>query len=204
MHERNTRFFLDTNVFIAASKRGWTRTTDLVLRLIEGEEDLIVNEALIGEYRKYADRLGDNGRILLDRLLEDVAVLEIPEDVIARCIPFFPVGEVADVLHAATCLSAGGTLISNDRHFEKIRQSEIIGVWTISEAIAKFFESMRQQLCEKKTSGLGRAHNSVKLAPSGNLNLIPRPTPSRELRCPGGRRLLSRPDGRHLRRRRGR
>jgi hypothetical protein len=26
----------------------------------------------------------------------------------------------ADILHAATCLSAGGILISNDRHFEKI------------------------------------------------------------------------------------
>jgi predicted nucleic acid-binding protein len=137
LHARNTRFLLDTNVFISASKRRWTRTTDLVLTLIEGEDELIANEALIGEYKKYAVSLGDNGRILLDRLLEDVAVLEVPEDAIARCIPFFPEGEVADVLHAATCLCASGTLISNDRHFEKIRQSEIIEVWTISEAIAK-------------------------------------------------------------------
>ena len=54
LHERSTRFLLDTNVFIAAAKRGWTRTTDLVLRLVEGKEILIANEALIGEYRKYA------------------------------------------------------------------------------------------------------------------------------------------------------
>jgi predicted nucleic acid-binding protein len=137
LRERNIRFLLDTNVFIAAAKRGWTRTTDLVLRLIEGEEDLIANDALIGEYRKYAACLGDNGRNLLDRLLQEVAVLEISDDAIVRCMPFFPVGEVADVLHAATCLSADGTLISNDRHFEAIRQSEIIEVWTISDAIAR-------------------------------------------------------------------
>lgn len=137
MQERNTRFLLDTNVFISASKRGWTRTTDLILELIDGEEDLIANEALIAEYRKYAGRFGQNGPILLDRLLEKVAVLDISDDVIVQCIPFFPEEEVADVLHAATCLYAGGTLISNDRHFEKIKQSEIIEVWTISDAISK-------------------------------------------------------------------
>lgn len=137
MHERSTRFLLDTNVFIAAAKRGWTRTTDLVLRLVDGEEDLIANEALIGEYRKYAGELGDYGQLLLDQLLHEVVVLEISDDVIARCVPFFPEGQDADILHAATCLSAGGILISNDRHFEKIRQERIIEVWTISEAIAR-------------------------------------------------------------------
>jgi predicted nucleic acid-binding protein len=50
--ERNTRFLLDTNVFIAAAKKGWTRTTELVIRLIDGQEDLIANDALIGEYQK--------------------------------------------------------------------------------------------------------------------------------------------------------
>jgi hypothetical protein len=54
---------LDTNVFIAAAKKGWTKTTDLVLRLIDGEEELIANDALIGEYRKYAGGLGENGHI---------------------------------------------------------------------------------------------------------------------------------------------
>jgi hypothetical protein len=34
-------------------------------------------------------------------------------------------------------LSTGGILISNDRHFEKIRQAGTIEVWTISEAIVK-------------------------------------------------------------------
>jgi hypothetical protein len=49
LHDPNTRFLLDTNVFIAASKSGWTRTTDLVLRLVNGEEVLtkiLIIEAL--------------------------------------------------------------------------------------------------------------------------------------------------------------
>ncbi len=135
MHERNTRFLLDTNVFIAAAKKGWTRTTELVIRLIDGQEDLIADDALIGEYRKYAGDLGENSQLLLRYLLQKVVVLEISDEVIAVCLPFFPEGQYADVLHAATCLSAGGTLISNDSHFEKIRNAGIIEVWTISEAI---------------------------------------------------------------------
>jgi predicted nucleic acid-binding protein len=137
LHERSTRFLPDTNVFIAAAKSGWTRTTDLVLRIVDGEVDLIANDALIGEYKKYESCLGDYGQLLLDQLLRKVIVLEISDDFIAPCIPFFSEGQEADILHAATCLSAGGILISNDRHFEKIRQARMIKVWTISEAIAK-------------------------------------------------------------------
>lgn len=44
LHERNTRFLLDTNVFIAAAKKGRTRTTELVMRLIDGPEDLVADK----------------------------------------------------------------------------------------------------------------------------------------------------------------
>ena len=89
MQEKSTRFLLDTNVFIAAAKRGWTRTTDLVLTLVEGEVDLIANEALIGEYRKYSRELGDYGQLLLDQLFLKVVVLEISDQAINRCKLFF-------------------------------------------------------------------------------------------------------------------
>jgi predicted nucleic acid-binding protein len=128
---------LDTNVFIAAAKRGWTRTTDLVLALVESEEDLIANDALIGEYKKYARELGDYSQLLLDQLFLKVVVLEIPDEAITRCKPLFRDGQEADILHSATCLSAGGILISNDRHFDRIKEARIIEVWTISEAIAE-------------------------------------------------------------------
>jgi predicted nucleic acid-binding protein len=137
LHERTTRFLLDTNVFIAAAKRGWTKTTELVIRLIEDQEDLIADEALIAEYRKYAVGLGNYGQRLLDHILQKAFVLEPSDDEIALCLPFFPENQEADVLHAATCLNAGGILISNDKHFEKIRKAGIVEVWTISEAIER-------------------------------------------------------------------
>lgn len=137
MHERSTRFLLDTNVFIAAIRRGWTRSTDLVIRLVDGPETLIGNEALIGEYRKYANEFGGFGQILFYHLQQKVEVLELLDDDIARCQPFFPEGQEADVLHAATCVGAGGILISNDKHFERIHKAGIVEVWTISEAIKR-------------------------------------------------------------------
>lgn len=137
MHAKNTRFLLDANVFIAESKKGWTRTTDLVLRLIDGQEELIADDALICEYSKYAVELGDYGLLLLRYILEKVTVLGQSEEEIAMCLPFFPEGQEADILHAATCLNAGGILISNDKHFENIRRARIIEVWTISEAIER-------------------------------------------------------------------
>lgn len=137
LRERNTKFLLDTNVFIAAAKKGWTKTTELVIRLIDGPEDLIADEALIAEYGKYAEDLGNNGQLLLRYLLQKVVVLELSDEDIARCLPFFPEGQYADVLHAATSLITGAVLISNDRHFEKIRNAGLIEVWTISEAMVR-------------------------------------------------------------------
>ncbi len=122
MHEKSTRFLLEANVFIASSKRGWTRTTDLVLRLIDGQEELIADDALIGEYKKYAERLGSWGQLMLHYLLQKAVVLEKSDEDIARCLQFFPEGQEADVLHAATCLSAGGILISNDKHYCRYRR----------------------------------------------------------------------------------
>lgn len=88
-------------------------------------------------YRKYANEFGGFGQILFYRLQQKVEVLELLDDDIARCQPFFPEGQEADVLHAATCLGAGGILISNDKHFERISNAGIVEVWTTSEAIKR-------------------------------------------------------------------
>ena len=53
--KRNTRFLVDTNVFIAAVKRGWTKTTDLLLYLLTSDYGLVGNDVLLAEYRKYAE-----------------------------------------------------------------------------------------------------------------------------------------------------
>ena len=40
-------------------------------------------------------------------------------------------------MHAATCLQAKAVLITNDRDFDGIKESGVIEVWSISEAIKK-------------------------------------------------------------------
>ena len=127
---------IDTNVFIAAVKKGWTDTTELLLHLLSsGRYRLIANDVLLAEYRKYAERLSamDFYEFLVRRV--DV-VNPRPEDV-QKVLPYFPKDQIADAVHAATCLITGAVLITNDRHFEKISRVGLIEVWSITKAIKK-------------------------------------------------------------------
>jgi predicted nucleic acid-binding protein len=45
---------------------------------------------------------------------------------------------LAGIIHAAACLKADATLITNDTHFNKIRDEGIIKVQSISNVINKF------------------------------------------------------------------
>jgi len=51
---RSTRFLIDTNLFIAAIKRGKTRSTELLLIFLDGPWELVANDILISEYERYA------------------------------------------------------------------------------------------------------------------------------------------------------
>jgi hypothetical protein len=44
---------------------------------------------------------------------------------------FLPLG----ALHAATCLQTGAALITNDKHFDRIKKEGVIEVWNASMAI---------------------------------------------------------------------
>ncbi|MGD0805054.1 MAG: hypothetical protein ABSA11_13390 [Candidatus Bathyarchaeia archaeon] len=50
------------------------------------------------------------------------------------CRGFIGTSDPSDVAHAATCLQTGSTLISDDRHFDKIRDEEIVDVWGTERA----------------------------------------------------------------------
>ncbi|ALV63865.1 hypothetical protein ADU37_CDS21680 [Thermococcus sp. 2319x1] len=50
MPKKNTRFLIDTNVFIAAVKKGWTKTMDLLLYLLTSDYELVGNDVLLAEY----------------------------------------------------------------------------------------------------------------------------------------------------------
>ncbi|VVB64775.1 Uncharacterised protein [uncultured archaeon] len=54
MPGRSTRFLIDTNLFVAAIKRGKMRSTELLLVLLDGPWELVADDILVSEYQKYA------------------------------------------------------------------------------------------------------------------------------------------------------
>ena len=141
MQERCTRFLIDSNLFIAAVKGRWTKSSELLSVLLEGSMELVANKALLSEYEKYAGEL--EAEYIFGYMKRRVILIDQTVGELEIFSPFFPKSQAADIVHAATCLHAGAVLISNDRHFEKIKESGLMEVWTISEAIKKLLNVER-------------------------------------------------------------
>ena len=144
------RFVVDTNVFVAAIKpfsksghgRASTETSSLalLLRLINDDElELFANKWLLDEYKRLGEELSsETSDLILGQLAAKMReATELEEKAVARCRPYLPDREDADVLHAATCLQSRAVLITNDRDFDRIKESGIIEVWSISHAIRR-------------------------------------------------------------------
>ena len=133
MPDRSSRYLLDNTIFIAAVKRKWTKSTELIYNLLDCPAELFANELLIFEYEKYAKALGTYE--LLNYMKKSVIQVNPSQEEIDACAPFFPESELADIVHAATCLYADAILITNDNHFNKIKNSGLVEVWSNTKAI---------------------------------------------------------------------
>ncbi len=133
------RFLADTNLFIAAIKKRARSTDLLILLLTDPEIKIIANDVLLDEYRRFALRL--DVWDFFEFIQGVVDVINPTEESIMKCKTYFPENEVADAVHAATCIDFDAVLISNDKHFDKIKNMKIIEVWNINEAIEKLLES---------------------------------------------------------------
>jgi len=137
------RFLLDTNVFIAAFKSGYTKTTQLILRLLSDPNiELVVNSILLEEYKSWLSKLSsklphirEQAEILYTLIVSKAVLIEPDRNHIERCKPFILEEEYADLYHAATCLKANAILITNDKDFNRIARTNIIKVWSITRAI---------------------------------------------------------------------
>jgi predicted nucleic acid-binding protein len=148
--ERNIRsFVVDTNLFVAAIKP-FSKTSSgneykeskalgLLIKLIVSEEfELKGNPILIQEYKRFAEELrSETSKSILRQLIEKTHVIHVSAKSLIECKQFLPPMESADVVHAATCLESGATLITNDKDFHDIGRSGKLSVWSISEAIRK-------------------------------------------------------------------
>ncbi len=132
---------LDTNVFIAAIKapERQTSTFELLLKLIKDPDIRLVGNVLLAEeMHRYAELLKSRrAAILISALLSKMELVKVPENYVKICKSYIRTPDKADVLHAATCLQTGAALITNDRHFDRIKGEGIIEVLGVSEAIKK-------------------------------------------------------------------
>lgn len=139
------RFMIDTNVFIAAFKSGYTATTGLLLKLLlDPNVELVADEVLLEEYKKWFNHISSKLPSIreqaetLYRLLEAKATIITPrKEDIEAVKPYIPETEPADIYHAATCLRAGAILVTNDKDFKNLRNHAKMEIWSMTEAIRK-------------------------------------------------------------------
>ena len=135
------KFLLDTNVFIAAVKdpERQTGTFRLLLKIVMDHGiGLVGNVLLAEEMSRYAELFrSERAAVLIAALLGKMEIGIVPEGCVKACRAYISTPDKVDVLHAATCLKTGAALITNDRHFDRIKEAGIIEVLSVSEAIKK-------------------------------------------------------------------
>lgn len=134
-------FLLDSNVFIAAIKdpKKHTETLRLIIKIIEDQDiKLIGNSLLVEEMLRYAELLkSQTAATIVASLLAKTRIVHVSENYRKICKAYLRTPDKADILHASACLQTNSILITNDRHFDKMRNEGIIRVWSITEAIRK-------------------------------------------------------------------
>jgi len=136
---RTRTFLLDTNVFIAAVKhpRKETRTLRLVLDILNRDDiELVGNEFWAEEMLRYAEEFrSETATRLVSAVLNRARLVRVGKRYRTVCRQYVTTPDPADVLHAATCLQEGAILISNDKHFDRIRDEGVLEVWSITKAM---------------------------------------------------------------------
>jgi len=135
-------FLLDTNVFIAAIKdaKKERKTLQLILTIIENEDiRLVGDEFLVEEMVRYAEEFrSETASWILSALLDKIKLIDVGKNFIKICKNYIKTPNISDIIHAAVCFKTDAILISNDKHFNKIRDEGIIKVWNISKMIKEF------------------------------------------------------------------
>lgn len=132
-------YLLDNNVFVAAIKEPGqaTATLRLILKIIQDRSiRLVGNEFLLEEMARYAEVLkSEMASILLFALISKIDVVEVQDKFVVICGAFMGTEDLADVIHAATCLQTGAVLFTNDSDFDPVRDEGIVEVWSTTKAI---------------------------------------------------------------------
>jgi predicted nucleic acid-binding protein len=72
---------------------------------------------------------------LLEALASKIEIIKVEAIYLKICRGYVGTRDLSDVFHAAACLQSGSVLISDDRHFDRIRDEGIISVWSTHHAV---------------------------------------------------------------------
>ena len=137
--EKPIRILLDNNVFVAAihNPRRETRSLQLLIEIIRNKNiHLVGNKYLLEEMSKYSEVYPSPTALLLLRAqIAKMDVINVQDRYVKLCLNYMNSISSVDMIHAATCLQTDSVLITNDKHFEQIKQEKIIKVWSINEAL---------------------------------------------------------------------
>jgi len=97
---------------------------------------LIGDDLLVEEMVRYAELLDSElAATTLAMLVSRMEIVDVQERYVKICLGYIEAPDDADIVHAAACLQADATLVTNDRHFDRIAEEGIIRVLSIAEAI---------------------------------------------------------------------
>jgi predicted nucleic acid-binding protein len=133
------QLLLDNSIYVAAihNPERETKSLQLVLEIIQNKQITIIgNKYLLEEMDKYSRVFSSPTALMLLRaLLSKISVIPVEKRYIKLCMNYMNKASALDIIHAATCLQTDSILITNDKHFDKLKQEKIITIWNTREAL---------------------------------------------------------------------
>ena len=114
-----------------------TATLRLILHLIGDDETRIVGDVYLGEEMiRYAEVYrSETASSLLEAIASKMSVVDVEVRFLRICREYMGTTDLSDVYHAAVCLQTNSTLISDDHHFDRVRDEGIVKVLSTNSAI---------------------------------------------------------------------
>jgi len=114
-----------------------TGTLKLILHLITDKNiQLVGDQYLIEEMIRYAATSpSETAAPLLQAIASKIHFIQVEQKYLKICRQYIATDDLSDIYHAAACLQSGSALITDDHHFNKIRDEGIIDVYNTQTAI---------------------------------------------------------------------
>lgn len=133
------RILLDNNIYVAAIHDPVRETASLglIIKIIQSKDiKLIGNKYLLEEMSRYSEAFpSPTALMLLRALIAKIIVVDVEPRYVKLCMNYMDSSSPVDIIHAAPCLQTDSILVTNDKHFDRIKQEKIITVWNIKEAL---------------------------------------------------------------------